>query len=243
MNIGSILLDEIVKKTSEIPYVKLLMASSNNEIGCRFCESKEAKLALEQTISVLDFSNVDWELMANWRKQKEILEATENVDFVFFEAVPEEIIEEYANLYTETINHQDLGSLQLRNVITPDTLRNRANIWIGGGMKWHTLISKEKNGKISGLSEFLYNPEQPDIVHQMLTGVKQEYRKRGLGKALKAELLYFMKDKYPKAKFIETSNAITNEAMLSINTRMNFRVKSPLKYYEFEVEKLRKAFE
>ncbi len=241
MNIGSILLDEIVKKTGEFPIVKLLMVSSNNEMGWRFCESKKAKLALEQTESVLDVSSVDWGLMTDWRKQKEVLATTENVEFVFFEAVPEEIIEEYASLYTETINQQPLGSLQFRNVITPDTLRNRAKVWIVGGMKWHTLISKENNGKISGLSEFLYNPEQPNIVHQLLTGVKQEYRKRGLGKVLKAELLFFMKDKYPKAKFVSTSNTITNEAMLSINTRMNFRIKSPLRYYEFDVEKLRKA--
>ncbi|MHA1345324.1 MAG: GNAT family N-acetyltransferase [Candidatus Heimdallarchaeaceae archaeon] len=172
MNIGSVLLEEVVRKASELFFVKLLLAGSNNEMGWQFCENKEAKLVLEQTISVLDLGDVDWVLINGWRKQKEILSSTEQVDFVFFESVPEEIIEEYANLYTETINQQPLGTLQLRNVISPETLRNRASIWIGGGMKWHTLISKEKNGEISGLTEILYNPEQPDMVHQLLTGVK-----------------------------------------------------------------------
>ncbi|MBY8999988.1 MAG: GNAT family N-acetyltransferase [Candidatus Heimdallarchaeota archaeon] len=238
MNIGSILLEEVVKKTNELPSVKLLLVSSNNEMGWQFCENKGAKLALEQTKSVLDFSDVDWVLITDWRNQKEVLAETEHVDFVSFEAVPEEIIEEYASIYTETINQQPLGSLQLRSVISPDTLRNRANLWIGGGMKWHTIISKEKNGEISGLTEFLYNPEQPKIIHQLLTGVKKKYRKRGLGKILKGELLCFMKEEYPEAKFVSTSNTITNEAMVSINTRMGFREKSPLKYYEFTIEKL-----
>ena len=44
-----------------------------------------------------------------------------------------------------------------------------------------------------------------------------------------------MMDNYPDAKYIETTNTVTNAAMISINTRMGFYDKEPLKFYEIKI--------
>ena len=68
-----------------------------------------------------------------------------------------------------------------------------------------------------------YSKQEPDRVQQMLTGVKNEFRGRGLGKWLKAEMMFLIKEQFPNAKFISTGNADSNAPMLSINKRMGFK--------------------
>lgn len=133
------------------------------------------------------------------------------------------------------MNQQPLGSLQLRNITTADTLRTRAELMKKTDQFWHTLLTIEPNGRISGTTECNYSLNQPDMIVQLLTGVKDEYRKRGLGKWLKAKMLLLMMNKYPEAKYVETTNTVNNEAMVSINRRMGFYDKDPLKFYELKI--------
>ncbi|MHA2365813.1 MAG: GNAT family N-acetyltransferase, partial [Candidatus Hodarchaeales archaeon] len=58
---------------------------------------------------------------------------------------------------------------------------------------------------------------------QDLTGVKQEYRGRGLGKWLKSALLLRIRNEFPKVNIVTTGNATSNAPMLSINERLGFK--------------------
>ena len=68
-----------------------------------------------------------------------------------------------------------------------------------------------------------YNPGFKSMITQELTGVKKEYRGRGLGKWLKAAMLLKVKEDFPEAKTVRTENATTNAPMLSINERLGFK--------------------
>ncbi len=234
--IGTALLEEAICEAKNHTQVTDLMFRTYNETGYTFLENRKAKLVLEQNRSYLKLSEIDLNLMNTWIDCGTELAKEENVELVEIEgSIPEDIIEEYASLYTELMNQQPLGSLQLRSVITAETLRTRAKQMEQKDQFWHTLLTIENNGRISGLTEFHYSFSQPDMIFQLLTGVKDEFRKRGIGKWLKAKMLLFLLEKYPEAKYIETTNTVSNDAMVSINRRMGFYDTEPLKFYELKI--------
>ena len=234
--IGTNMLERVVEKALQYPQVTHLMFRTYNESGYFFLERKGAELVLEQNHSYLKISEVDWIMINDWNNKGHELANNEKIKMIEIEgSIPDDIIDEYASLYTEIMNQQPLGSLQLRNVTTPEVLRTRAEHMKKIDQHWHTLLTIEKNKQISGLTEFHYGYNQPDVIFQLLTGVKDEYRKRGIGKWLKAKMLLFMKEHYPDVKYIETTNTVTNAAMISINKRMGFKDKEPLKFYELRI--------
>jgi GNAT superfamily N-acetyltransferase len=85
------------------------------------------------------------------------------------------------------------------------------------------------------MTEITYTPQQPHLIEQELTGVRQAYRGRGLGKWLKAEMLFFIRSEYPDARFVDTGNADHNAPMLSINQRMGFENLLSQTFFEFDV--------
>ena len=235
--IGSNLLEEAIQEAKNHSQVTDLMFRTYNGSGYSFLEKKGAKMVLEQNRSYLKLSEVNLDLMNKWNSSGNELETEDQIKLLEIEgSIPEDIIEEYATLYTEVMNQQPLGSLQMRPLITADILRTRAAQMEKKDQHWHTLLTIENNGEISGLTEFQYSFNQPDMIFQLLTGVKEEYRQRGIGKWLKAKMLLFIKKKYPDAKYIETTNTTTNEAMVSINRRMGFYDKEPLKFYEMKTK-------
>ncbi len=84
-------------------------------------------------------------------------------------------------------------------------------------------LTFEADGRISGLSEMGYYPEEEWLIHQYMTGVRLPYRGRGLGKWLKAAMLLRVREEFPKVKVVVTGNATSNAPMLGINVRLGFR--------------------
>ena len=138
-------------------------------------------------------------------------------------SIPEDIIEKYCKVYTETLNQQPFGSLDIGDIIhTPESFREQEKRREKLGRTHLTYYTVEPNGDISGLTEILLRPESKTIAIQLLTGVQEKYRGRGLGKWLKAEMLLKIRTDHPEVKIISTDNATTNSPMLSINERLGF---------------------
>ena len=108
-------------------------------------------------------------------------------------------------------------------MVTPESRRHDESMFKEKGYLWTTKITREENGSISGLTEIFYHPEIPNMVEQELTGVLPEYRDRGLGKWLKAAMVFYVKKTYPSIEYIQTGNANNNEVMNAINKRVGFK--------------------
>jgi RimJ/RimL family protein N-acetyltransferase len=72
------------------------------------------------------------------------------------------------------------------------------------------------------MTDVMYNPEEPYRIHQYFTGVLGRYRRKGLAKRLKAEMLMFIKEKFPDVEYITTSTAKENIPMRAINKQLGF---------------------
>jgi len=103
-------------------------------------------------------------------------------------------------------------------------VRKREDSFLGVGGTVITAMSEEPERDVSGLTQMGYLPSDGPIIHQWMTGVRQTHRGRGLGKWVKAAMLLRVRSALPQVRIVTTGNATTNQAMLSINKRLGFRV-------------------
>lgn len=233
--IGTEILKKIVKKTNSAGKT-ILQGGTISEVGKVFCQRYGGKVALVEEISRLKMVNIKWDLIKKWiwEGQKKAKGVTLNR----FEVVPEESIEEYCNLYSEVMNQTPKGDLEWEFKETPTTRRLKEKRYKNLKNFWTTKITLENDGNISGLTETFYRSDQPSILHQGLTGVKEKYRGRGLGKWLKAEMIRYVKESFPNVQFIYTDFAITNAPMIEINKRLGFRLYKVNTEYKFQLNEL-----
>jgi GNAT superfamily N-acetyltransferase len=72
-----------------------------------------------------------------------------------------------------------------------------------------------------GLSAALRSDKEPKTLYQILTGVRREYRHRGLAMALKLRVIDFAKrNQFDK---IKTWNDTDNASILAVNTKLGFK--------------------
>ncbi|MFX0015652.1 MAG: GNAT family N-acetyltransferase [Promethearchaeota archaeon] len=237
LRLGSELLKIQVNKVKEEGKM-IIQGGSHLKTGKAFCEQYGGKIALTEEESRLSLDEVDWKIVNEWITKGS--QRTEGVTIAQFEIVPEEDIEEYCKLFTETLNQVPKGELEWEEVETPVTRRIREKHSKILNQTWTTIISKEKDGVISGLTETFYQPDQATLLYQGLTGVKKEYRGRGLGKWLKAEMLTYARKMFPEVRFVATDFAIINKPMIAINKQLGFRKYKIWNGYKFNVEELHK---
>lgn len=237
--LGTELFGVLVRKAIEGGRARTIETFSFQESGWRFCAKYGGKVALEAAQNRLRLAEVDWKLMEEWRYEGAKRNEERGTRLRSFEAIPEEMLEEFVDLYNEIVNEVPLGELEMRERVTP-TSRREDEARIGRG--WYTKVSQEADGSLSGLTEVVHDLAMPYRVEQELTGVRDEHRGRGVGKWLKAEMMFFIRDELPEVKYINTGNADTNAPMVSINERMGFKRHHTELCYRFELEALHLLF-
>ncbi|MHA2308653.1 MAG: GNAT family N-acetyltransferase [Candidatus Heimdallarchaeaceae archaeon] len=201
----------------------IVISGSEERDGKAFLKAIGAQTVLSGVENRLNYADVDWNMIEEW--EKEGPNRSPETKLEFFYSIPDEIIEPYSKVYTETLNQQPLGDLDVKDIIyTPESLREMEKRRKELGRTHLTYITVEPNGEISGLTEMLYRPERENMIVQLLTGVKQDHRGRGLGKWLKAVMMLRIRKEFPSVSIITTDNATTNAPMLSINDRLGFKV-------------------
>ena len=235
-----IFLEELSTNHNE---VTTLEREADSESGKKFSEKLQGTIVLSNIESRCNLENIDWKLMEEWRKAGRELTKTSGVKLLTYEKVPDVQLSNFCNLWSELDNQQPLGEIDSKDVCTPKIRREQEDHNKGLGYRRLTIIAQEKDGILSGLTEVQTHKTNPYRITQELTGVKEQYRNRGLGKWLKAEMVYQIRDKYPEAKYILTGNAAINKAMLSINNRMGFKEHKKSNQYKFTVKKLKKVLE
>ncbi len=199
----------------------VLEAETFHDGARAFCARWGAQVTIEAAESRLYLDEADWERVFRWCRQ--VPRRAPGVRVERFSSVPEADLEAYCALYTEVMNQQPLGGIEYRPRMTPESRRLDERRLRDKGFVWITLVTREPDGALSGLTEIDYHPEEPHHAHQLLTGVREASRGRGLGKWLKALMLCHLRDRFPELRFVATGNADVNAPMLSINRRLGFK--------------------
>jgi len=235
--IGTSFLKIIVKEAQAINRTVLNVGTSQDS-GREFLQKHGGKKTLEGAESRLDLTDVDWDLMRSWVEEGK--KRAEGVTIESFIECPEEILDDFCEMYTQAANMAPHGEMEYTDKITGDTRRKVEKTAKDMGQTHFTMVSREKDGTISGLTEIFYEPREVYRIRQELTGVRLKYRGRGLGKWLKAQMILHIKENYPEVEMITTGNADVNAPMLSINERMGFKRYRGGEMYKFQTEELAK---
>ena len=189
--------------------------------GAAFLERLGAKRGLTLRTSQVATADIDRDLMKTWQDGID----GDGLEFgVWDGAYPEEQLEAIARL-KETMNTQPREGLDVEDEkMTPTMLRQIDEMLAKRGTKrWTTWVRDAESGDYAGYSEVYWQPGEPYLAHQGDTAVVPGYRRRGLGRWLKAKMIEQILADKPEVEFIRTGNAQSNEGMLKINHEMGFR--------------------
>ena len=233
--LGSLLFKTILEKAKE-KGCKFTETDTFYDSGNKFCKKFGGKIINKSSENRLHMEEVDWKLVNEWRdegKKKAPMVVLEN-----YLIVPEKDIKEICEI--ETILERQMPTMddedKWAETYTPEKKRKYERMQQKQGHINYTIISREYNGFISGITEIRYSrTDRPERIEQGLTGVLEEYRGRGLGKWLKAEMLMYIENHIPDARFLVTGNADHNAPMNSINERLGFKPYKNETSYKFRL--------
>lgn len=206
--------------------------------GAIFAERIGMRRGLETHTNQLRITDLDPDLLKGWlsRGQGNLAE----FELGFWDGpFPDEQLQEIAEL-NDLMNDQPFGDLEINDMhMTREQLRQvEKNIFARGGQRWIFYVKDKGTGKFAGYTETVWNPNRPEILTQNMTGVFSQYRRRGLGRWLKAAMLDKVVKERPEVKYVRTGNADSNAAMLKINMELGFKPYMAETLWQVELQKV-----
>jgi GNAT superfamily N-acetyltransferase len=196
---------------------------AEEDSGHGFMKWVGAEPKMSSIESRLRLSDVDWGLMERWVAEGQERSPETKLE-ILDGPIPEEMRADYAPQLSSMLNTipfeaMDHGEI----VITPEAMREFYARLAVTETQQHTVITREPDGVISGITDTAWAPFHSTIVYQWFTGVRPDARGRGLGKWIKAAMLLHLRELYPHAEWVSTENAGSNAPMLKINRAMGFK--------------------
>lgn len=171
----------------------------------------------------LDLSQVDWDMLGRWVESGERRSPQTRLT-TYDGPLPEAMWPDFSNQQTAMLNSMPFEDLDVGHiVVTPDHLREWYARMELAGDQLSTALTREPDGSISAVTEATWAPYRPALIHQMFTGVHMKERGRGLGKWVKAAMLFHLRDLHPEARWVATDNVGSNAPMLAINRQLGFK--------------------
>jgi len=204
---------------------RLLITSTNERVpaGKAFMERLGARQGLVAHTNQLALAELDRELLQRWQTQG--AERASGFRLGLWDgAYPEEYLEAIVQLH-EVMNTEPRDQLEIEDFhMTAEQLRQIEQSFIAKGTeRWSMYIAEQATGQMAGYTEVFWNANRPHLLYQGDTAVFPAYRKRGLGRLLKATMMQKVLLQRPQVQFVRTGNADSNAAMLKINHEMGFK--------------------
>ncbi len=203
--------------------------------GIRFLENIGAECKQIERESRLYLKDVNWDQIQRWRSALEERSPGTKIEF-HTDPMDDDLLPEYCAARTEMMNLMPWDDLDHGDiVITPEDEKETYERMKFSNSERHTIFTREPDGRITAITDVVWRPHRPGILEQWFTGVHPGARGRGLGKAIKAEMVHLMNERYNGLEWIGTGNAATNDAMLAINNRLGF--KEHRRYNAFQMDR------
>lgn len=171
----------------------------------------------------LRLADVDWAMAERWVVESAARSPRTTLE-IYDEPIPEAMWHDFAPQFTAMLNTMPFEGLDIgRIVVTPDHIREHNERLLENGETQHTVLTREADVVISGMTNVTWAPYRSTIIHQQFTGVRTDARRRGIGKWIKAAMLLHLRKRYPQGQWIVTDNAGSNAPMLAINHQLGFR--------------------
>ncbi len=203
-----------------------------------FAERIGAKAGLPLHENQLELHNLNTELMSEWSNR--YTKISDQFELILWEnEIPESEIAAFCELHA-VMNTAPTDDLDVEDeILTPEQLREYQERHKALGIKWWTMLAKQKeSNEYAGYTQIYFSPQKEKILGQGDTAVVPKYRGHSLGKILKARNLEVASKAVTTAEVVQTTNAMSNEAMLKINNEMGFKPYKSMIVWELDVDVL-----
>jgi GNAT superfamily N-acetyltransferase len=215
-----------------------LTLDSHEESGHRFLKWMGADAKSAGAENRLQLVDVDWAMLRRWVTDGAAQSPSTKLE-VYDGHLPEEMWDDYCPQFAAMLNTMPWDELDHGDItVTPAELADWYARLDEQGETDYTMLTREPDGTISGITDMSYAPYRAHFIEQGFTGVRSDARGRGLGKWLKGAMLLHVHEIYPELQTVITGNASSNEPMLAINTKMGFKEHRPGNEYQITREKL-----
>ncbi len=230
--VGRALLTEVVRKASAEGFTALGVEVPGDTTAIEFYEKFGFARAFTEIRSVLNLGSVDWYALGEVAAG---IGAGYRIDF-YAQSPPEELYPAYAAAKAEVRETYDLGDLELRpSSYEPQRLRASIQTLAARGLKLYVVFAvHEKTGEVAGLTEVVVPQQHPTRADQYDTVVVPRHRGYGVGRAIKARMLFELRSAEPGLTQVQTWNATVNEPLIRVNQELGFV--ADRQWHEYDVE-------
>lgn len=146
-----------------------------------------------------------------------------NLRIEFYKNIPDELLEEFATVFTQLLRDMPAGSELGELKITAEGTKSVQEAWkIRNHVAYRYLIFNETNQLIAKTNVSL-NLKRPQEMYQFMTGVTQKYRGQGLSKWLKAAMFKKLTTDFPELEKIKTDTHPNNHPSRELSKQMGYK--------------------
>ncbi len=166
----------------------------------------------------LEVANIDWDLLNTWAT-----DLPTGFSYDFIHESDEELANDIAEIHTILLNDM-MGDNKIEPYdVTAEKLMDYWKLDKERGDTYCGLLLRNEVGEAIGYSFVCYKTKEPIIIKQYMTGTIRDYRRKGLGKWLKATMYLHLKNELPNMQYIHTDYFIGNERMRNLNALVGFK--------------------
>jgi GNAT superfamily N-acetyltransferase len=238
--VGRALLGAAVRHAYRDGFSSLGVEVVGGTSAVEFYEAYGFHCAFVEIRNVLELSTVDW------RKLGEMaggIGSGYRLEY-YPGGPPDELFEAYAEAKEIVRESYDVGDLELHpSSYDAERLKSSLATLHARGLKPYIVLGiHESSGKVAGLTEVVVPAQHPTRADQYDTVVVPAHRGYGLGRALKARMLFELRSAEPQLTEVQTWNAYENEPMLRVNGELGFVPDRHWMEYEADVPDLARLF-
>ncbi|HKT04609.1 MAG TPA: GNAT family N-acetyltransferase [Rugosimonospora sp.] len=234
--IGRLLLAEAVRRAYAEGFASMGVEVIGGTSAVEFYEAHGFRCAFVEIRNVLQLSTVDWQKLGEMAGG---VGSGYRLEY-FPGGPPEELYDAYAAAKEIVRDSYEAGDLELRpSSYEADRLKSSLATLHARGMKPYIVLGiHEASGRVAGLTEVVVPAQHPCRADQYDTVVVPAHRGYGLGRAMKARMLFELRSAEPQLTEVQTWNAFENEPMLRVNGELGFVPDRQWMEYEAEIPDL-----
>ncbi|HOO96837.1 MAG TPA: GNAT family N-acetyltransferase [Caldisericia bacterium] len=233
--IGKSILLEIIRISKSLG-ISAISVPVDNETACKICSSYGGKVSSVLVESRLYLKDLDSKALA--KEIDSIKTKLPEIQFVFTYEMTDEQFGEYLDMITSFF--AELSKQRDDEPFDEDAFRKTEieNRNKGVGDPKLVLFSVEKVGGASGFISVVLDKDKPEEGYIEFTGVKKQYRGRGIGASLKLLMHQFIKNDHKEIEYLRTLNYEHNVEIMKINRKFGYKTHSTTTKFVFELDSL-----